>query len=195
MGSMGRAGGRAATMSLSVLSVLSVASLAVGCTDGHKAVPRAAAPETPSSGSVTELPPLDGEDVVAQAANVTGSRELDIKGDIGSGALSVDVECEGKGRLTVAVRAVGLSFPLTCADGEVTSTYNVADLKRDPTRGTVSVTASAGVRWAIAVGHQDASGRSDSWRWAQRSRTTSVAGVAQQINAVPGSGSSRGGAV
>ncbi|MEV5842809.1 hypothetical protein AB0M32_12650 [Streptomyces sp. NPDC051985] len=167
MGSMGRAGGRAAAMSLSVLSVV---SLAVGCTDGHKAVPRAAAPpkasaavtETPSSGSVTELPPLGGEDVVAQAANVTGSRELDIKGDIGSGALSVDVECEGKGRLTVAVRAVGLSFPLACVDGEVTSTYNVADLKRDPTRGTVSVTASAGVRWAIAVGHQDASGRSDS---------------------------------
>ncbi|MFI6248202.1 hypothetical protein [Streptomyces sp. NPDC051016] len=167
---MGRAGGRAATMSLSVLSVLSVVSLAVGCTDGHKAVPPAAAPpktsaavtETPSSGSVTEVPPLGGEDVVAQAANVTGSRELDIKGDIGRGALSVDVACEGKGRLTVAVRAVGLSFPLTCVAGEVSSTYNVADLKRDPTRGTVSVTASAGVRWAIAVGHQNTSGRSNS---------------------------------
>lgn len=164
---MGRAGGRAAAMSLSVLSV---ASLAVGCTGGHPAVPRAAAPpkapatptRTPSSGSVTEVPKLPGEDVVAQAANVTGSRELDIEGDIGSGALSVSVDCEGKGRLTVAVRAVGLSFPLTCAAGEVISTYNVTDLKRAPTRGTLSVTASAGVRWAIAVGHQDVSGRSDS---------------------------------
>ena len=156
---MGRVGGRAAAMSLSVLSVV---PFAVGCTGGHAAVPRTAAPpktsaavtRTPSSsGSVTEVPALPGEDVVAQAANVTGSRELDIRGDIGSGALSVSVDCEGRGRLTVAVRAVGLSFPLACADGEVSSTYNVTDLRRDPTRGTVSVTASAGVRWAIAVGH------------------------------------------
>ncbi|MCH0562030.1 hypothetical protein I3F54_02255 [Streptomyces sp. MUM 2J] len=77
---------------------------------------------------------------------------MEIRGGIKAGALSVLVNCQGEGKLTVSVDPVGLSFPLECVDGEVSSTFNQLDLKTNRTHGTVRVNAPSRVRWAITVG-------------------------------------------
>lgn len=101
---------------------------------------------------MTKAPVLPDAEVVAQAVDAVGNREMDIRGGLRSGALSVLVNCQGKGRLTVLVRPVGLSFPLECVDGEVRGTYNRLDLQRTRAHGTVSVTAPSTVRWALTAG-------------------------------------------
>jgi hypothetical protein len=102
--------------------------------------------------TVTKAPVLPDGEVVAQAANVHGNREIEIRGGIKPGALSILVNCQGKGTLTVSVKPVGLSFPLECVEGEVSSTLNQLDLKRSREQGTVTVTAPSRVRWALTVG-------------------------------------------
>ncbi|MFD0395614.1 hypothetical protein ACFQ3Z_40160 [Streptomyces nogalater] len=104
---------------------------------------------------MTKAPALPDGEVVAQAVNAVGSRELDIKGGLKSGALAVLVHCEGEGGLTVEVEPVGLRFPVECGAGEVGSVYNRLELKESREQGTVSVTAPSTVRWAITVGHRE----------------------------------------
>ncbi|MER5791816.1 hypothetical protein [Streptomyces sp. NPDC001980] len=115
----------------------------------------------PWGNSVTKAPPFPDGKVVAQAANATGGREMEIKGGVGSGILTVLVNCEGKGKLTVAVEPLGVSFPFDCVAGQINAIGNATNMNGGGTRphtpGTVRVTASAGVRWAITVGRQDAS--------------------------------------
>ncbi|MFI1763623.1 hypothetical protein ACH41H_16465 [Streptomyces sp. NPDC020800] len=101
---------------------------------------------------MTEAPRLPDGTVVARAADAVGNREMDLRGGLENGTLSVLVNCRGKGRLTVHVQPVGLSFPLACVDGEVRSTYNRLKLKRPRGHGTVSVTVPSTVRWALTVG-------------------------------------------
>ncbi|MFF4399702.1 hypothetical protein [Streptomyces sp. NPDC001480] len=101
---------------------------------------------------MTEAPVLAEGEVLAQVADAGGSREMDIRGGTGPGALSVLVKCQGKGRLTVSVEPAGVSFPLGCVDGRVSSILNRLDVKRAHEHGTLSVAASAGVRWALTVG-------------------------------------------
>jgi hypothetical protein len=102
--------------------------------------------------TVTKAPTLPTGAVVAQAANARGSREMEVRGGIKPGTLSVLVNCQGKGTLTVSVEPVGLSFPLECVDGQVSSILNEFTSKRTSEHGTVSVTAPARVRWALTVG-------------------------------------------
>ena|GEM_PF-6052700 len=99
---------------------------------------------------MTKAPVLPEGKVVARAVNAVGNQELEIRG--GAGPLSVLVNCQGKGTLTVSVEPGGLSFPLECVDGEVSSLLNQLALKRTGDHGTVSVTAPSRVRWALAVG-------------------------------------------
>jgi len=148
------------------MSTVTVVLFAVGCSSGsgpgHAAPDRTASSPAPvtstpasvarTSDSVAKAPAFPDGEVVAQAANATGGREMDIKGGIGSGTLSVQVLCEGKGELTVAVDPVGVHFPFACTAGEVNAIDNEFNMKRPNTPGTVRVTASAGVRWAITVG-------------------------------------------
>lgn len=94
---------------------------------------------------------LEGE-VLAQAADASGGREMDIRGGIRPGTLSVLVTCLGEGRLTVSVEPLGLSFPLDCVDGRVSSVLDRMDTKRGYEHGTVNVTAPAGLRWALTFG-------------------------------------------
>ncbi|MGW7253616.1 hypothetical protein [Streptomyces sp. NPDC054834] len=101
---------------------------------------------------MTKAPALLEGEALAQAADARGNREMDIRGGIRPGALSVLVECQGKGRLTVSVEPVGLSFPLDCVDGRVSSILNGLEVTRTHEHGTVSVAAPAGVRWALTVG-------------------------------------------
>lgn len=154
----------------SAAALSAVAVLAAGCTgndDAGKAGPTP--PAHPSSSapqarptdrsepipgeSVTKAPTLPEGHVVAQAVNASGNQEIDIKGGLKSGPLAIMVNCQGKGKITVAVKPVGLSFPLECVTGEVSSTFNQLSLKRARTQGTVGVTAPSSVRWAITVGH------------------------------------------
>lgn len=156
------------TIAAPAIAVTTAVMLVAGCSGDHddtsraSATPSASSPaKTPATDraehvpgeSVTKAPTLPDGNVVAQAINASGNRELEIKGGLKSGALSVLVNCQGKGELTVSVKPVGMSFPLKCVDGEVSSTYNQLDLKRARTQGTVSVTAPTSVRWAITVGH------------------------------------------
>ena len=101
---------------------------------------------------MTKAPTLPDGVVVAQAANVSGNREMDLRGGLKSGTLSVLVNCQGKGKLTVLVQPVGLSFSLDCVDGEVRNTYDQLSLKRTSAHGTVSVTAPSHVRWSLTAG-------------------------------------------
>ncbi|WP_258564753.1 hypothetical protein [Streptomyces sp. WELS2] len=94
---------------------------------------------------------LDGE-VVAQAVNASGNRELEVEGGLKSGPFAVLVNCKGEGKLTVEVKPVGVSFLLKCVAGDISSTYNQLDLKSTHEQGTVSVTAQSIVHWAITVG-------------------------------------------
>ncbi|CAL9327102.1 hypothetical protein [Streptomyces sp. SudanB182_2057] len=152
-------------------ALAAVAVLAVGCSGDDSDAPDASrkGPVRPSSSSartpapdraenipgeaVTKAPVLPDGEVVAQAVNASGNRELEVKGGFKSGPLAVLVNCKGQGELTVEVKPVGLSFPLKCVAGEVSSTYNQMDLKKTREQGTVSVTAPSTVRWAITVGH------------------------------------------
>ncbi|MFF3452210.1 hypothetical protein ACFYXJ_34290 [Streptomyces sp. NPDC002667] len=103
--------------------------------------------------SVTEAPDLPGHKVVARAANVHGSEEMDVPGGIGPGSLSIAVNCEGRGTLKVSLDPTALSFPVTCTAGKVTSVLNTLDRPHGAAHAhaTVTVTATSGVRWSLAV--------------------------------------------
>ncbi|MYS99805.1 hypothetical protein SM007_03465 [Streptomyces avermitilis] len=77
---------------------------------------------------------------------------MEIRGGIKAGSLAILVNCQGKGTLTVSVAPVGLSFPLECVEGEVSSTFNQLDLKSSRKSGVVTVTAPSRVHWALTVG-------------------------------------------
>lgn len=102
--------------------------------------------------TVTEAPVLPGGEVVAQAVNVSGNREVALRGGIPAGTLSILVNCQGRGTLTVSGEPVGMSFPLECVEGEVSGTLNQLSQKRARDHGTVHVAAPSGVRWALTVG-------------------------------------------
>ncbi|MFF2847478.1 hypothetical protein ACFVT5_14240 [Streptomyces sp. NPDC058001] len=73
-------------------------------------------------------------------------------GELQAQPLSVLVNCQGEGTLTVELEPVGLSFPLECVTEEVSSIYNEMRLKQPRKKGTVSVTAPSTVRWSLTVG-------------------------------------------
>ncbi|WP_294005849.1 hypothetical protein [Streptomyces sp.] len=160
------------------VSAAAAVLFAAGCDggSGHAAPAPATSSPAPATGtpasavevydSVTKAPVFPDGEVVAQAANATGSREMEIKGGVGSGTLSVLVNCVGKGELTVTVEPLGFSFPFACVAGRVSTIGNAMNMNggtaRPHTPGTVRVTASAGVRWAITVGHENVSGQPES---------------------------------
>ncbi|MDT0462463.1 hypothetical protein [Streptomyces gibsoniae] len=103
--------------------------------------------------SVLAVPQLGGGDtVVGRRAPGGGSASIEFgegrKGD----ALVVAVACEGRGRVRVAVRSIGTSFPLECRAGRVSSVLNEMALTGADQGGTVSVEASSAVRWSLTVG-------------------------------------------
>ncbi|MER6222315.1 hypothetical protein ACWCYL_23080 [Streptomyces sp. 900105755] len=161
---------RSPSVLVTAISAATVVLFAAGCTGGgprHPAAARGASSPSASattrsgsvartSASVTKAPAYPDGEVVAQAANAAGSREMDIRGGVGNSPLDVLVNCEGKGELTVAVEPLGVNFPFACTAGQVDGIANGFDMKRPHTPGTVRVTASAGVRWAITVGRPTA---------------------------------------
>ncbi|MFF9483583.1 hypothetical protein [Streptomyces sp. NPDC014676] len=94
---------------------------------------------------------VDGE-VIASLADARGNRTLPLDGGVRSGPVSIAVNCQGEGTLTVELKPVGLSFPLECVGHEVSSTYNQIALKEAREEAVLQVTAGSGVRWALSVG-------------------------------------------
>ncbi|MFD4954842.1 hypothetical protein [Streptomyces sp. NPDC058451] len=93
------------------------------------------------------------------AGNAVVPYEKGRKGD----ALTVAVSCQGKGKITVAVRPVHVSFPLECDAGQVSSVSNQFVVSGVERGGVVAVEAPQAVRWSLTVGrgapaHADVSG-------------------------------------
>nr|WP_237540308.1 hypothetical protein [Streptomyces sp. SID4917] len=104
--------------------------------------------------TVTEAPkPVNGGKVLLSTESRRGNAILPLKGEIGAGLLAIQVNCHGKGTLTVSLEPVGLSFPLECVNQEVSSTYNEMHLKRARSEGTVQITAPSTVQWSLMVEH------------------------------------------
>jgi hypothetical protein len=78
--------------------------------------------------------------------------EVPLKGGVRKGPLGIMVACQGKGTVTVTFAPSGLSFPLECVEGEVSTTYNQIELKHERESASVSVQAPSTVRWAMSVG-------------------------------------------
>ncbi|MGW5277037.1 hypothetical protein ACWEQP_31755 [Streptomyces sp. NPDC004044] len=89
--------------------------------------------------------------VLLSVASRKGNAELPLAKEIGVGRLAIQVNCQGDGTIEVSVEPVGLSFPLECVEGEVSSTYNEIILKRARSEGSVRVEAPSGVRWALTA--------------------------------------------
>ncbi|MEU8696433.1 hypothetical protein AB0C61_01915 [Streptomyces sp. NPDC048680] len=92
----------------------------------------------------------DGK-VLLSVASRHGNAELPFEAGIGAEPLAVQVNCQGKGTLKVFIEPLAVSFPLECAAGEVSSTYNELALKRARAEGSVRVSAPSGIRWALTV--------------------------------------------
>ncbi|MFG3347473.1 hypothetical protein ACGF1Z_20685 [Streptomyces sp. NPDC048018] len=54
--------------------------------------------------------------------------------------------------MNVTYAPSGLSFPLKCVGGQVSTTYNQIDLKHEQASASVNVQAPTSVRWAMSVG-------------------------------------------
>lgn len=161
--------GRLKELTAAVGALAAAAALA-GCTGGRddagtppRTPPSPSAPSPTRSAAFDRVQHVPGETVtrapaypdgkaLIQKANVQGSQELDIPGGLKAGPLAILVNCRGDGTLTVAVKPVGLSFPLTCVKEETSSIQNVMDLPNPRSHGTVTVTSPSGVRWALTVG-------------------------------------------
>ncbi|MGW0842614.1 hypothetical protein ACWD26_21115 [Streptomyces sp. NPDC002787] len=108
--------------------------------------------------SVDRAPDLNMDGRIVLRQNRTqGSASLEFgeakKGD--GEALTVAVECEGKGRIEVVLRSVGASFPMECLDGEVTGIANVFAVEGAAGAGTVSVTSPSNVHWSLSIGRSE----------------------------------------
>ncbi|THA72993.1 hypothetical protein E6P78_01575 [Streptomyces sp. A0958] len=71
--------------------------------------------------------------------------------EIGNGTPAIQVNCQGNGTLDVALKPVGLSFPLKCVNGEVSSSYDEIRLKRARSEGSVQISAPSTVSWSLTV--------------------------------------------
>ncbi|GAA0615985.1 hypothetical protein GCM10010394_52570 [Streptomyces crystallinus] len=144
---------------------------AVGCSGGDgdsdaapKAATRSPTPSasksiTPPTGrpehidgqTVTRAPkPMGNGKVLTSVNSRNGNAELPL-GKIHSGRLAVQVNCQGSGKISVAIDPSGLSFPLECVAAESSSTYNEVHLKTDRSEGALHITAPSTVRWALTV--------------------------------------------
>ncbi|MEW2060879.1 hypothetical protein AB0899_08910 [Streptomyces sp. NPDC007002] len=145
--------------------VCALALSATGCSDSGSSPSKAAssrpakptATDTPRAEhiegeSVTTAPkPVGDGSVLLSVASRKGNAQLPLNEDIGAGRLAIQVNCQGQGKIQIAIDPTGLSFPLDCVEKEVSSTYNEVHLKRERKEGTVRVTAPAGIRWAVTV--------------------------------------------
>ncbi|MEU6950071.1 hypothetical protein ABZ957_33345 [Streptomyces sp. NPDC046316] len=150
---------------LMVGAAVSATLVSIGCTpeDKAKSSPTNSSstsspsgpPDSPTSnpaGSVEAAPKLPDTTAIATVANVSGNMDIPLKGGVHKGPLGIMVACQGKGTINVSYTPAGLSFPLKCVDGEVSTTYDQIELKHERESASVNVQAPSSVRWAMSVG-------------------------------------------
>ncbi|MFF6781305.1 hypothetical protein [Streptomyces sp. NPDC012510] len=172
---------RTSPRTLAALTLLSTAVLlsTTACSSSGDAGvderPVRAAEPSPAKAKATPAADSDEAEVAANAAKVTVGRapkltmgdEVVLRQDASRGnaslefgkaekddgkTLTIEVECEGKGRIEVVLRPLGASFPMDCVDGEVTGITNQFTAEGAARAGTVSVTALSNVHWSLSVG-------------------------------------------
>ncbi|MEW2163874.1 hypothetical protein AB0912_12870 [Streptomyces sp. NPDC007084] len=113
------------------------------------------APTTPSApAAVIAAPRLDPDEIpAAHIGTRTGNAELPYKAGRKGYALVVAVSCQGDGKLKVRLTPAHTSFALRCGK-TVDTTYNQLHLTGAEKPGTVSVTASSNVKWALTIGRK-----------------------------------------
>lgn len=162
---------------LACATVLSAVA-AAGCTSGHSssaghstasgttggvstAGPRPIPSDTSQapqhSASVAKPPNLaeDGVPVLVSAAALKGGAEYPLKGGIQAGkTLATAVNCQGDGTLRVSLEPAGLSFPLTCSEGNVTPTFNEVQFASTYKEAYFKFTPSpsSDITWSFAAG-------------------------------------------
>lgn len=146
---------------LSVACAAALLSVA-GCTSDHAVAKQSGRPTHSSTPSTTpsatqppaQMPPqLDRGETLAGRQKVTsGSASIEFIKGKKSDALIVAVNCQGTGKIRVAVQSVHVSFPLDCVAGKVNTTYNEVAVKGVDRSGVVSVQAPSGVRWSMTIG-------------------------------------------
>ncbi|MET8137773.1 hypothetical protein [Streptomyces sp. NPDC005251] len=155
------------------LSVMCAAALlpVAACTSDHTDAKQSSQPtrsSDPGSAKITttpsatqppvQTPPtLDRGETLAGRQKVTsGSASIAFSKGKKSDALIVAVNCQGTGKIKVAVQSVHVSFPLDCVAGKVNTTYNEVAVKGVDRSGVVSVQAPSGVRWSMTIGRGEA---------------------------------------
>ncbi|MFD7921696.1 hypothetical protein ACFV3R_21015 [Streptomyces sp. NPDC059740] len=110
----------------------------------------------PHAASASRAPNLGarGVAVLVSGAAVRGKAEYPLKGGIvGGGTLAVAVDCQGPGRLTVAVKAAGASFTVPCGSGKVQPLLDEIGFGSGRRRATLVFTPEgARTVWSFAAG-------------------------------------------
>ncbi|MFB6959498.1 hypothetical protein ACFCYB_21345 [Streptomyces sp. NPDC056309] len=103
--------------------------------------------------SLRKPPELDpGASLAGRQKVTTGNAVVPyIEGKKGD-ALIISVSCQGKGKITVAVKAVHVSFLLECGADQVSSVSNQVAVSGVERSGVVAVEAPPAVRWSLTVG-------------------------------------------
>lgn len=103
--------------------------------------------------SLQKPPELDPDASLAGRQKVTtGNASIPYSKGKKGDALTIAVSCQGKGKITVAVRPVQVSFPLECGADQVSTVSNEFALSGVERSGVVSVEAFSAVRWSLTVG-------------------------------------------
>jgi glucose/arabinose dehydrogenase len=151
---------------VSLAGIILIAAGATGCSEEEptsapspaSSTARTPGPETTSreenaSGeSASKAPKLPDGHVLAQAENRLGNSTLPVEKLVAGDPLAVMVTCQGKGTLTVSLTPQDITFPLECAEGKASTTYNQIDLKRDRDSSSIKVAAPSTVRWSLTAG-------------------------------------------
>lgn len=112
----------------------------------------AAAPST-AQPSLSEPPELEPDTSLAGRQKVTTGNATVAYGKGKKGdALTIAVSCQGKGRVTVVVQPVHVSFPLECGASQLRTIANQVAVSGVERGGAVSVEASPAVHWAMTIG-------------------------------------------
>ncbi|MGW3912422.1 hypothetical protein ACWEBX_13010 [Streptomyces sp. NPDC005070] len=153
-------------MGLSIVCAAALLTVAA-CTSDHTDAKQSRRPvhsSEPGSAQITtrpgatrppaqKPPTLDGGEALAGHQDVTsGSASIAFGKGRKSDALIVAVNCQGAGRIKVAVQSVHVSFPLDCVADKVNTAYNEVAIDGVDRGGVVSVQAPSGVRWSMTIG-------------------------------------------
>ncbi|MFJ2816379.1 hypothetical protein [Streptomyces sp. NPDC087294] len=121
--------------------------------DAKKPTAASATPSATAHPTLRTAPRLDSDETLAgQRKPTTGNAEIPFEAGKEGDALIVELSCQGRGTVKVALCPVDVSFETKCAADEVGTTRNEVAVGAVHRAGAAAVEAPAGVRWALTVG-------------------------------------------